>query len=209
MFALYSPERYPKKTVVFRTPELPSLNGRKSVRYFHRIRRVFRTRLEGRPSGRNANTQGAAYVSPRPTFRSQSCDASAVHALAGSPEFRASRPRRGNSGADAIPNEFSLELRDAREDAENETSVRCRGVYALVERHKLNSERVELAERIYELSETSGKPVVTIDDNDVESSLPTRRRELIELWSPFLRAAHADVGELGANLPPAAIAVFA
>jgi hypothetical protein len=71
---------------------------------------------------------------------------------------------RCQAGTNTFSNQLPFELGNRCEDPENELSVRSRGVDAFVYGHELNAEGVELRQS------ASGKPVVTIDNDDVEEA---------------------------------------
>ena len=93
------------------------------------------------------------------------------------PKALASRPCRGESRPDAIPNQFSFEFRNRREDSENQSPIRCAGVYCLVQANKLNAESPKLLERIYQLAQAARKPVIAIHHNRIYATFPTIRQE--------------------------------
>ena len=78
--------------------------------------------------------------------------------LSASTGFRGRPIRAPRARAAAMPDphtladQLPLEFGHAGEDAEHQPSVRCRSIHALVDRNKLNPERVELTERVHKLA---------------------------------------------------------
>src|SRR5204862_1081327 len=137
----------------------------------------------------------SADVAPRSTFGPQCRDLSGVNVSPWSAEPLSARARRRDTGADAVPDQFSFKFRDARKNPEHEPAVRRGRIHAFMQRNELNPEGVEFTECVYELGKASREAIVAVNDDGIEASFTTVGKELIQLRPPLFRAADADVRE--------------
>jgi hypothetical protein len=100
----------------------------------------------------------------------QKCNLSGIHLTPWSTKLLAFGFGRSKPGPNAIPDQFSLELGDAGKDSENQSSIRRRSVYTLVQADKVNPERPKLVERVHELPEAPGEPVVAINHHAIDQA---------------------------------------
>ena len=135
-----------RETLVFRTTKWLSRDRVKSIRYGHRIRRGVRTLPKRRTRRSDPHAELPANLAPRQTLGSLCRDAGNIHVPTRAPEPLASSSRRGDAGQDAIANQLPFKFGDGGENPKDEPTVRRRRVHTLVERHKLDAQRVELAQ---------------------------------------------------------------
>src|SRR5262245_13040742 len=77
-----------------------------------------------------------------------------------------------------------------------------------MQRNELNAERFEFAQRVHQLRETSGKPVISRDDNGIESSFPASGEQLVELRPTLFGTADADIRKFRSDVPPSPSTIF-
>src|SRR5688572_13571641 len=75
-----------------------------------------------------------------------------------------------------------------------------------MQRNELNAERVEFGQRVHQLTDASGEPVVTVNRDHVEEAPSTIGEKLVQLRPPLLRTADANVGKHGSDVPAASFA---
>jgi hypothetical protein len=63
---------------------------------------------------------------------------------------------------------------------------------------KLDSEGVELSERVHQMADAPREPVVPIDDDHVVYTLAAVGEKLVELWAAFL----PPLTPISVNVPP-------
>src|SRR5436853_319412 len=78
-----------------------------------------------------------------------------------------------------------------------------------MERDKVDPQGTEFLERIDELAQAASKPVVPIDHNGIDQSLPGIGEQAIKLRPALFRAADAGINVFAQDLPAAPVAVLA
>jgi hypothetical protein len=81
-------------------------------------------------------------------------------------------------------------------NAEYEASVRRAGVNAFVDRDEVDAESTKFFQCIDQLSQTSRKPVVAVNDHRIEQTPATCGHESIECWPSLTRSADSLIHEL-------------
>ena len=104
-----------------------------------------------------------------------------VHRPPRSPDALALRTRQCQAGAHPLADELALELGDRGEDAEDESAVGCGSIYALMNRDKLDSERIEFTQCVYQLAQAAGETVVAVDHDCVNLAPTADCQQAIEL----------------------------
>ena len=93
---------------------------------------------------------------------------------------------RREAGACPVPNQFLLELRDAGEDAEDESAVRGRGVHALMQDDELGLQQPKLLQGIDALPQRTGEAVIAVDHHRIHPSPSAIRKQGVERGTLFV-----------------------
>src|SRR5438552_4759460 len=94
-------------------------------------------------------------------------------------------PRRSQSRADAVADEFPLKLCDRSEDSEYEATVGSGGIHSFVQADEVDTEGAELLQCKHELSQATRKAVISVHHDRIHKPLPADRHQLVEGWSSF------------------------
>src|SRR6266700_1937096 len=88
-------------------------------------------------------------------------------------------PRRSQSRADAVADEFPLKLGDRGEDSEYEATVGSGGIHSFVQADEVDTECAELLQCKHELPQATRKPVISVNDHGINKPLPAGSHKLV------------------------------
>ena len=88
-------------------------------------------------------------------------------------------PRRSQSRADTVTDEFPLKFCDRSENSEYEATVGSGGVHSFVQADEVDTEGAELLQCKHELPQATRKAVISVNDDRIHESLPAGSHQLV------------------------------
>lgn len=102
------------------------------------------------------------------------------------PAFQSGAP---HTGTDTLDDQVALELGDGTDDDHDRSAEWTAGVNVLSEADELDAEMVQLVEYFEIVTDRTGDAIAGPDHDDIELAAAGVGQQLIESWTPGLRAA--------------------